>query len=107
MICRTIQFFFQGVSPEFPGADFRGRAPKSGLDFSDKKSEFCVKTHQNSCEIPENFLGGCAPKPPFLLDFELITSSVIIFTILAAKMKPLTFSKAFVLGLIILSKTIY
>ena len=47
-------------------------------------------------------MGAAPPNPLFLLDFELITNFVIIFTILAVKMKSLTFSKAFILTLTIL-----
>ena len=68
-----------------------------------------MKSHVKFLKL---FLGAAPPNPLFLLDFELITNFVIIFTILAAEMKSLTFSKAFVLTLtifksIILSKTIY
>ena len=49
------------------------------------------------------FSWGLRPQTPgFLLNFELITNFVIIFTILAVKMKSLTFSKAFILTLTIL-----
>ena len=56
--------FFQRYSAEFPRSDFRGGAPKSGLNSSDKNPEFRVRDHEKSCKIPQNFLGGCAPNPP-------------------------------------------
>ena len=49
--------FFPVYSPEFPGSDFRGGAPKSELNSSDTNPEFRVRNHQKSYKIPQNFLG--------------------------------------------------